>query len=194
MYFCPMHPEVRQATPGTCPKCGMVLVEVGSVPTVPGTRLIDFLPLIVLLALVATLTAMTTWWQGNVDPYVVMRQFEGYFFLIFAGFKLLNLRGFVDAYTTYDLIAKRSRAYAYAYPFIELALGLGYLGAFQVRLVAATTLVLMTIGAIGVAQELQKKRQIPCACLGVVFKIPMTWVTFLEDIVMALMALAILLR
>jgi Cu(I)/Ag(I) efflux system membrane fusion protein/cobalt-zinc-cadmium efflux system membrane fusion protein len=26
MYVCPMHPAVRQATPGTCPKCGMDLV------------------------------------------------------------------------------------------------------------------------------------------------------------------------
>ena len=26
-YSCPMHPEVRQASPGSCPKCGMTLVE-----------------------------------------------------------------------------------------------------------------------------------------------------------------------
>ena len=25
-YTCPMHPEVRQETPGTCPKCEMQLV------------------------------------------------------------------------------------------------------------------------------------------------------------------------
>jgi Cu+-exporting ATPase len=25
MYTCPMHPEVRQQEPGTCPKCGMNL-------------------------------------------------------------------------------------------------------------------------------------------------------------------------
>src|SRR5207248_3809233 len=25
IYTCPMHPEVRQAGPGTCPKCGMAL-------------------------------------------------------------------------------------------------------------------------------------------------------------------------
>lgn len=24
-YTCPMHPEVRQSSPGTCPKCGMNL-------------------------------------------------------------------------------------------------------------------------------------------------------------------------
>ena len=26
IYTCPMHPEVRSATPGKCPKCGMTLV------------------------------------------------------------------------------------------------------------------------------------------------------------------------
>ena len=25
MYFCPMHPEIRQTYPGNCPKCGMKL-------------------------------------------------------------------------------------------------------------------------------------------------------------------------
>lgn len=27
LYACPMHPEVTSKTPGTCPKCGMALVE-----------------------------------------------------------------------------------------------------------------------------------------------------------------------
>src|SRR5712692_7126268 len=29
LYTCPMHPEVRSSSPGTCPKCGMKLVSVG---------------------------------------------------------------------------------------------------------------------------------------------------------------------
>lgn len=27
VYTCPMHPEIQQSTPGTCPKCGMDLVK-----------------------------------------------------------------------------------------------------------------------------------------------------------------------
>ena len=27
VYTCPMHPEVKSDTPGTCPKCGMTLVK-----------------------------------------------------------------------------------------------------------------------------------------------------------------------
>lgn len=29
-YVCPMHPDVRQSTPGRCPRCGMTLVPVTS--------------------------------------------------------------------------------------------------------------------------------------------------------------------
>ena len=31
IYSCPMHPEVRQTTPGSCPKCGMALEEESAV-------------------------------------------------------------------------------------------------------------------------------------------------------------------
>ncbi|MDZ4095734.1 MAG: copper-translocating P-type ATPase [Paracoccaceae bacterium] len=32
IWTCPMHPEIRQATPGDCPKCGMHLVPEGAAP------------------------------------------------------------------------------------------------------------------------------------------------------------------
>ncbi len=35
MYTCPMHPEIRQPAPGSCPKCGMALEPES--PLVPGT-------------------------------------------------------------------------------------------------------------------------------------------------------------
>ena len=34
-YTCPMHPEVRSAEPGTCPKCGMALVSIEKEPGTP---------------------------------------------------------------------------------------------------------------------------------------------------------------
>lgn len=36
IYTCPMHPEVRQSTPGTCPKCGMALEEASAVSAATG--------------------------------------------------------------------------------------------------------------------------------------------------------------
>ncbi len=37
-FTCPMHPEVRAAAPGSCPKCGMSLERVGPPPSPSGTR------------------------------------------------------------------------------------------------------------------------------------------------------------
>jgi hypothetical protein len=52
----------------------------------------------------------------------------------------------------------------------------------------------MLISALGVANELRKKQTIMCACLGTVFKIPMTYVTLFEDLLMASMALYMLVK
>ena len=37
-YTCPMHPEVRQRGPGSCPKCGMALEPLAPAPTRPRTK------------------------------------------------------------------------------------------------------------------------------------------------------------
>jgi Cu+-exporting ATPase len=37
-YTCPMHPEVRQSGPGTCPKCGMALEPVTVTPPAARTE------------------------------------------------------------------------------------------------------------------------------------------------------------
>lgn len=80
----------------------------------------------------------------------------------------------------------------YTMLFVELALGLAYLTAFAPALTNTVTLVLMIVGSIGVAQALQEKRAIQCACLGTALKLPMTKVTLAEDVVMGLMALVML--
>ncbi|MDB5378574.1 MAG: copper-translocating P-type ATPase, partial [Rubritepida sp.] len=43
IYTCPMHPEIRQAGPGSCPICGMALEpEMPSAETGPNPELVDF--------------------------------------------------------------------------------------------------------------------------------------------------------
>jgi len=121
-----------------------------------------------------------------------MRNFMAGFFIVFGAFKLLNWKGFVEAYQMYDIIGKRSALYAYLYPLIELGLGVAYLTAVNLVVTNWITLVVMGVSSIGVAQQLVKKQTIQCACLGVVFKVPMTKVTLIEDVLMAVMAVVML--
>lgn len=115
-----------------------------------------------------------------------MRFFMGTFFVLFAGFKLLDLPGFVMSYIGYDLIARRSMFYAKAYPFIELGLGVSYF--FNQGWADYVTLPLMLIGGIGVFRQLMRGSKIKCACLGTYVKLPLTTVSLFEDLLMGAMA------
>ncbi|HRN77761.1 MAG TPA: hypothetical protein PLU71_00835 [Candidatus Dependentiae bacterium] len=151
----------------------------------------DFLPLISIFGFIVLFTVSKQWWYGW-HMYTAMSDFMGAFFVIFGLFKIVNLHGFVEAYRMYDIVAQRSKVYAYIYPFIELMLGIAYLTRFQLFSTNVITFILMFVSSIGVGLELAKGKKIVCACLGAVFKIPMTYVTLAEDVVMGIMALIML--
>jgi len=125
---------------------------------------------------------------GHFDQSVWMTHFMAGFFLVFSFFKLLDIRGFANSYAMYDLLAMRWKGYGLLYPFIELGLGLGYVLNWQPRLVNSLTLAVMLFSSIGVIRAVTNKQKIQCACLGSVFNLPMSTVTIIEDLTMALMA------
>ncbi|UNE35110.1 heavy-metal-associated domain-containing protein [Vermiphilus pyriformis] len=153
----------------------------------------NFLPLMTIGTLIILFTITKQIIYGF-DVLSAMYDFMGSFFIIFSIFKIINLHGFVQAYSNYDIIAMRSIYYAYIYPFIEFVLGVLYLIRFQLTLANYITLVLMTVNSIGVGYKLAHREQIICACLGTVFKVPMTYVTLAEDIIMGTMALIMLFK
>lgn len=153
----------------------------------------DYLPLFWIALLLLTAVAVRAKVVGYFNIFEAMAFFEGLFFLVFGGLKLITLREFAHSYRSYDLLAKRSLAYAYAYPFIELALSAGYLTGFMPILVNSVTLVLMIIGAIGIFLALRKGVILQCACLGGIFKLPLSTISLVEDLLMAAMAAVMLL-
>jgi len=67
-----------------------------------------------------------------------------------------------------------------------------YLSGFQPTATNAVTLVVMSVGTVGVVRTLLARRKIRCACLGAVFNLPMSYVTLAEDALMAAMAAVML--
>jgi hypothetical protein len=153
----------------------------------------NFVPLISIFIVICAFTLIKQLVYGF-DIRAAMYDYMGATFLIFGSFKIINIRAFADAYSTYDSIAKHIKLYAYIYPWIEIMLGIAYVMRYQLMLVNSITLVLMSISSIGVIQALFKKQTIACACLGMVFTLPMTYVTLLENISMGLMALWMIVR
>lgn len=110
-----------------------------------------------------------------------LAQFMGVFFIVFASFKLVNLKSFVHGFSMYDLIAKRSSLYAKAYPFIQLIIGVLMFVVPSQAFVHGVAAIISLVALFGVVQSVRNKQQIHCACLGNVIKMPLATVSGIED-------------
>ena len=149
-------------------------------------------PLIILLSYLLAVTGSVLFAVGAWDSELAMRLFMGGFFIAFSFFKMLDVKGFADAYRTYDLVAKAWPGYGFIYPFIEFGLGIAYLANLNPWVVNGVTVVVMAVSLAGVLRAVFSKRAIRCACLGTVFQLPMSTVTIIEDGLMLGMAAAML--
>ncbi len=142
-----------------------------------------YYPLFLIIGMISVVSL-----KGAENSHEWMLHFMAGFFIVFSFFKFLDLRGFADAYSTYDLLAKRWHGYGLIYPFLELGLGFALL--FGVYLTQALwfSIVLMGFSSIGVIQALTEKRKIRCACLGTALNLPMSTITLVEDLGMVAMS------
>lgn len=202
LYTCPMHPEIVSDKPGKCPKCGgMDLVPMNNVrPATPKkaedrglgkVTIKSYAPIIVVVSMIF-ISALIASWRGEFALDALLLNFMTGFFLVFAGFKLMDLKGFAEGYATYDLLASRVKAYGYAYPFIELAFGLLMLAGYHPDWLLWTEFAVMMFSGLGVSIKIAKREPFMCACLGTFLKVPLTYVTLIEDFGMAILAIALL--
>ena len=176
-FVCPMHPEVTSDKPGKCTICGMDLVEKGK-ESPKKSFLETYKPLFIIIGLIFVASVVSgSGWRG------VMQSFMAGFFLVFSGFKFLDLPGFAQGYSTYDLLARKVFAYGYIYPFIELALGLAYLTGYEPVATNWVTVVVMLFSGAGVVISLMQKREFQCACLGTVIKVPLLWCALIKSFI-----------
>lgn len=152
-YTCPMHPEAVSDQPGNCPKCGMRLVSKEETSHhVHQEQNENYLPLFIIIFLILVSVAAIA-----IKDYInnafnwpdLMYNFMAGFFLVFSGFKFLDLRGFAEGYSTYDLLARKVFGYGYVYPFLELAFGLAYLTGFNLEFTNYAVLIVMILAVLG---------------------------------------------
>ncbi len=151
-------------------------------------RPLAVLVIIALLAAFALFSSMGGSWM------VWTHFFMGIVFCQLAMLKLFNIKGFIEGFCKYDLVAMKFRGYAYAYPFIELLLGLAYFAFFFPLLTYLITVVIMGVSAFGVVKALKAGLNVKCACMGTILDVPLSTVTLSEDIVMGIMALLMFIR
>jgi len=134
---------------------------------------------------------MATFLLPFVNPTQPMQNFMGIFFITFSYFKLINLKEFKRAFSQYDPIAKIIKPYALLYPFLELLLGLAFLTSFNLKLTSIITAIVTGLGAFGIYKTIKNRQIIECACLGMVFKLPLSRVSLIENLAMFAMSVSI---
>jgi copper chaperone CopZ len=145
-------------------------------------------PILLIFGFITLVTLLVEAQSAAFDYMRAMRHFMAGFFLVFSFFKFLNLKGFAESYVMYDVLARKIPAWAYLYAFVEFWLGIAYLINYRATVTNTATFVVMSISIIGVLQSVLNKRKIQCACLGAVFKLPMSTVTIIEDGLMIAMS------
>ncbi|MBM17804.1 MAG: hypothetical protein CL947_01895 [Epsilonproteobacteria bacterium] len=148
-----------------------------------------YLILFVILGAIVCTTLIVQFFLQIITLKDFMRIFMGLFFIVFGFFKVLNWKGFVYAFSEYDIIASKVKLYAYGYPLIEFFLGIMYLSNSANLAIHVITALIMFMGSIGVLLSLQQQKEIQCACLGTVVKLPISSITLIEDVGMGVMAL-----
>jgi copper chaperone CopZ len=151
-------------------------------------------PILLVFGYILGVTLLVEYSNGGFYWMGWMNYFMAGFFLVFSFFKLLDLQGFADSYSTYDIIAKRWKTWGFIYVFIELLLGISFLLQINPLLTNGVAFVVMSISIIGVLLSVLSKRIIRCACLGSVFNLPMSTITIVEDALMIVMSATMILN
>ena len=160
--------------------------------SLPEMNIQTYKPLILIVCFIAVVSALSQFPFTSFSGMLWMRHFMAGFFIVFAFFKLLNLQGFANSYSMYDIVAAKWKSWGYVYPFVELALGLLYLTNIAPLATNISTALILGISSIGVIKSNLNKKKIKCACLGDVFNLPMSTVTIVEDLTMVAMAVIML--
>ena len=156
------------------------------------SKLQQLKPLLIILTYISVASILMNYKNWNSSE--AMLDFMGLFYIVFSFFKMLDLKGFPESFRMYDPLAKRLPIYGLIYPFIETGLGIMLLMRYEVKIALIITLLVLGITTIGVTKTLLDKKSIKCACLGTVLKLPMTEATFIENLIMIVMAISMLMK
>jgi len=116
---------------------------------------------------------------------------------LLAMFKLMDIEAFGTSYQKYDLIYSQfdSWIYMYIYPFCELLIGISFLNSSRPPLIIVIALILGVSGMISVFKAVYlDKLKLNCACIGGYARTPLGIISFIENLLMAIMSVLILIK
>ena len=121
--------------------------------------------------------------------------FMGISICLLAMLKLMDIEAFGISFKKYDLISSRFNQWIYFYPFCELLIGISFLLSVPPSSVILIAFILGIIGMASVFKAIYlDKLKLNCACIGGYAKTPLGIISFIENLLMAIMSALILLK
>ena len=121
--------------------------------------------------------------------------FMGITICLLAMLKLMDIESFGTSYKKYDLISSQFDSWIYIYPFFELIIGISFLNPSPPSLIIFIALVLGISGMISVFKAVYlDKLKLNCACIGGYAKTPLGIISFIENLLMAIMSVLLLIK
>ena len=121
--------------------------------------------------------------------------FMGISICLLAMLKLMDIEAFGLSYKKYDLITSRFKSWIYIYPFCELLIGLCFLLSAPPSSIILIALILGIFGMASVFKAVYlDKLKLNCACVGGYTNTPLGIISFIENLLMAIMSALILIK
>ena len=140
-----------------------------------------------LAAAYAAFGTMLTWRAGV--------WFVAFSMCILAMLKLQDIESFATMFLNYDLLARRAVRYGYVYPFAELLAGVLMIAGALPWLSIPVAAFIGAVGAVSVVKAVYiDRRDLKCACVGGSSRVPLGFVSLVENVMMVGMAVWRLLR
>jgi glutaredoxin len=112
---------------------------------------------------------------------------------VLAILKLQDIEKFSTMFLNYDLLARRWVPYGRIYPFAEAVAGVLMIAGVLKVIAIPIALFIGTIGAVSVFKAVfVDKRELKCACVGGSSNVPLGFVSLTENVMMVVMALAMI--
>ena len=157
---------------------------------------LTYAPVIAIFAMAAAMALAGSWaTEGALLTVRAGEWFVAFAMCLLALQKLRDVDSFATMFLGYDLLAQRWVPYAWLYPWLEALAGVLMIAGALTWLSVPIALFIGTIGAVSVFYAVYvRKRSIKCACVGGDAKVPLGFVSLLENLMMIGMALWMLAR
>ncbi|WP_394647925.1 MauE/DoxX family redox-associated membrane protein [uncultured Sphingomonas sp.] len=163
---------------------------------VPAAGETSYRPVIAVFAMTALMALAAS--TAAFDTPLTMRAsewFVSFSMCVLALLKLQDVETFSTMFLNYDLLARRWVRYGYVYPFAEGLAGVLMTAHVAAWLSVPVALFIGTIGAVSVVKAVYvDRRELKCACVGGATRVPLGFVSLVENVAMVAMAVWMALR